>query len=112
MADRIADVVARWRLQLFLAGMYGSAWLVGRGVVPASLQSTVTVVLVALGMGLLAAGVWLRYGELSPGRCRARTSTGERCSRDDNLGGDCCWQHAELHDVTLVEEEDRMRGSP
>ncbi|QIO24870.1 hypothetical protein [Haloarcula sp. JP-L23] len=61
--------------------------------------------LLAVAPVLLVLGVASSLGfELSGGQCRAATADGDRCSRNRPPNQDCCWQHRELHDVTLHPE--------
>lgn len=103
MSRDLADVLGRWRWPSFGLASVASGWLVDHTQVPTSWKLQLTGVLSVAVFALVVAGVFLSYGELSPGRCRARTNSGDRCSRPANLGGDLCWQHEDLHGVELVE---------
>ena len=92
----------------YLSGLYAAGWLVRHTLVPAWAKTYVAAAVVlapVVGAVLLArvAGVLLERGQ-----CRARTSTGDRCSRDaEHVGGDLCWQHGDLADVELVDDDGR-----
>ena len=92
----------------WVASIYAAGWLVERTLVPAWAQTYVAAALVlapVAGAVLLAraAGYDLRRVQ-----CRARTSSGERCSRDaETVTAELCWQHRDMEDVELVELDER-----
>lgn len=105
MSRTLDDMLARWRWPVFGSASVAAGWLADLTLVPADAQVWVAAALSVACFALVVAGTYLHYGELRPGRCRAVTTDGERCSRTAHLGGDCCWQHARLHGVELVTAE-------
>lgn len=105
MSRSLEDVVARWRWPVFGTASVGASWLVDNTFLPAGSHDWLMILLAGLFFVAVVGGVYLHYGELSPGRCRAVTNDGERCSRTAHLGADLCWQHERLHGVELVERE-------
>lgn len=95
-----------------IASVYAASWLVANTVLPGWSHGFVATIL-ALAPVVLVLGVASALGfELSSGQCRAATTDGSRCSRGRPPNRDCCWQHRELHDVTLHPEGiDEKTGS-
>jgi hypothetical protein len=92
----------------WVSAIYAAGWIVERTLAPKWAQTYVAAALVVApvaGAVLLAraAGYSLRRE-----RCRARTNSGERCSRDaETVTAELCWQHGDMDDVELVEPGDQ-----
>ncbi len=94
-----------------IASVYAASWLVANTILPGWTHGVVATILALVPIVLVLGVASLLGFELSSGQCRAATNDGDRCSRSRPPNRDCCWQHRELHDVTLhpqgIDEKNR-----
>lgn len=80
---------------------YASGWLVSHTAVPAEWRAHASVLMLVVGAaGVIGAARALGI-ELEGGRCRARTTDGDRCSLSRDAGDDLCHVHKRVHGVEL-----------
>lgn len=84
-----------------LLSIYGAGWIVANTILPGWTHGVVAAILASVPLVGLAVVASALGFELSGGQCRAETNSGERCSRGRPPNRDCCWQHRDLHGVTL-----------